>query len=74
MTNYMKTCSFLNANFSETMKVVEYMLRKACGEKKTHLLKRQLLLAHIGIDSMRQCVTSTNITEIKKTILRVTLT
>ena len=27
MTNYMKTCSFLHAQFTETMKVVENLLK-----------------------------------------------
>ena len=31
-TNYIETCSFLHANFSEAMKVVENLLRKAYGE------------------------------------------
>ena len=31
-TNYIKTCSFLHAHFSETMKVVENVLRNAYGE------------------------------------------
>ena len=28
MTNYMKTCSFLHAHFTETMKVVENLCKK----------------------------------------------
>ena len=31
-TNYIKTCSYLHAHFSETMKAVENLLRKAYGE------------------------------------------
>ena len=38
-TNYMKTSSFLHANFNETMKVVENLLRKIMAQ----LLERHIL-------------------------------
>ena len=48
-TNYIKTCSFLHAHFSETMKVhvVENLLRKVHGETlliigKTYVFGSQL--------------------------------
>ena len=33
MSNYMKTCSFLHAHFTETIKVVENLVKKVYGEK-----------------------------------------
>ena len=32
MTNYMKTCPFLSAQYTETVKVVENLFKKAYGE------------------------------------------
>ena len=51
--NYIKTCSFLHAHFSETMIAVENVLRKAYGEKFNYS-KDIMLQVHIGIASMRQ--------------------
>ena len=67
MTNYMKTCSFLHANFTKTIKVFENLFLKIL-RWTSHLLKRHMLLVHIGIASMRQfqCVPTTLVTENKK--------
>ena len=37
MTNYAKTCSFLHAHFTETIKVVDILFKKAYGEKLIYL-------------------------------------
>ena len=39
MKNYMKICQFLHDHFTETMNVVENLLKKALVEK-LHLLKK----------------------------------
>ena len=41
LTNYMKTCSFLHAHFTDTMKVVENLFKKLM--MKTDLLKILML-------------------------------
>ena len=33
MKNYMKTCTFVHAHFTETMKIVENLFEKAYGEQ-----------------------------------------
>ena len=40
MTNYMKTCLFIHAHFTETMKVVENLFKKVFGEKLISIIEK----------------------------------
>ena len=67
ITNFLKTCSFLHAHFTETIKVVENVFKRAYG-KKLILIKKTNVEVQIGISSMRQfrCVPTTYVTENKE--------
>ena len=74
ITNYMKTCSFLHAHFTESMKKVENLFIEKLMVKNL-LLKRIMLQVHIGIASMMQfqCVPTTYDTEHMENSLKRTL-
>ena len=73
MPNYTKTCSFLHAHYTETLKKVEMFVKNLFLVKNTHLLSEHMLKVHIGIASMRQfqCIPTTYVTEIKETYFEI---
>ena len=72
MTNYMKTCSFLLAHFTETMRVVKNLFSKKLMVKNS--IENEIAVAHIRFGSMRQfhCVLLTYATESKATYFEFT--
>ena len=45
MTNYMETCSFIHAQFNETVKMVENLFKRAYGEF-TFIEKKNVVGTH----------------------------
>ena len=53
MANYMKTCSFLHDDFTESIKMVENLFSKKLMVKNS-FIERTYVEVHIEIASMRQ--------------------
>ena len=72
-TNYIKTCSFLHAHFTETRKIVENLLRKAYGETLKYW--KDIYCRYTLELPLRQfqCVPTTYVTENKETSFKFTL-